>query len=92
MFRQHLDPDRGMLFVFASPRQLNFWMKNTLIPLDVLYFGANGNFLSSSTMMPCTTSECPTYGSVGEAQYALEVNAEFAEKHHVGSGWSFTQP
>jgi uncharacterized membrane protein (UPF0127 family) len=41
MYRSHLDPDAGMLFVFEEPRVQRFWMKNTLIPLDMIFIGAD---------------------------------------------------
>ncbi len=46
MFRKSLAPDRGMLFVYKKPQRAAFWMKNTLIPLDILYIGADGKVLS----------------------------------------------
>ncbi|PVM82061.1 DUF192 domain-containing protein [Caulobacter endophyticus] len=46
MFRKVLAPDRGMLFVYRKPQRAAFWMKNTLIPLDILYIGADGGILS----------------------------------------------
>ncbi|MDG2527944.1 DUF192 domain-containing protein [Caulobacter endophyticus] len=46
MFRKSLAPDRGMLFVYGKPRRAAFWMKNTLIPLDILYIGPDGRILS----------------------------------------------
>lgn len=88
MFREHLDADTGMLFEFDQERVLTFWMKNTVIPLDVLFFNASGQFLSVSTMTPCTVDPCPMYSSRGEAGYALEMNAGFAQKHRIGTGWT----
>lgn len=45
MFREELAPDAGMLFVHRRPKVANFWMKNTLIPLDMIWIGANGRVL-----------------------------------------------
>ena len=46
MFRKSLAPDRGMLFTYAKPQPAAFWMKNTLIPLDILYIAPSGKVLS----------------------------------------------
>ena len=46
MFRKSLAPDRGMLFDFKKPRDVYFWMRNTLIPLDIIYIKADGRVLS----------------------------------------------
>jgi len=46
MFRDSLAPDRGMLFTYAKPQPAAFWMKNTLIPLDIIYIAPNGRVLS----------------------------------------------
>ncbi|OYW99910.1 MAG: hypothetical protein B7Z12_17175 [Caulobacter vibrioides] len=46
MFRKSLAPDRGMLFTYKRPQPVAYWMKNTLIPLDILYIQANGRILS----------------------------------------------
>lgn len=87
MGRTELGEDRGMLFIFPDSRPLNFWMKNTLIPLDVLYFDAAGEFVSIRTMDPCTIDPCQGYPSDGSAKYALEVEAGFASREGVGEGW-----
>jgi uncharacterized protein len=46
MCRKALAPDRGMLFLFEQPDVLAFWMRNTLIPLDIIYIGADGRVVS----------------------------------------------
>lgn len=46
MFRKSLAPDRGMLFTYAKPQRVAYWMKNTLIPLDIIYIAPNGRILS----------------------------------------------
>jgi len=87
MFRKNLPRERGMLFVFEEERPLSFWMKNTLIPLDVLYFNASGTFVSAATMEPCAEDPCIEYPSEGSAQFALEVVSGFAEEWGLNSAW-----
>lgn len=91
MHREHLDTDAGMLFVFDQPQQLSFWMKNTLIPLDILYFDVEGNLVSSVTMTPCAADPCRGYSSGGAARYALEVNEGFVKAHGIGNGWTLVR-
>ena len=65
----------GMLFVFQVDSDGGFWMKNTLIPLDIVFFTAEGGFVDSLTMAPCTEDPCPTYRPGGTYRYALEAPA-----------------
>lgn len=62
----------GMLFVFERRSVVAFWMKDTLIPLDIAFFEADGSLVSVKSMTPCVETECPTYSSELPAQYALE--------------------
>lgn len=87
MFRQYLDNGSGMLFIFNEPQALAFWMKNTFLPLDILFFDGQGAFVSRTTMDPCDTEQCPTYPSEGMAKYALEVNRGEALTEQVVDGW-----
>ena len=87
MFREKLPEGKGMLFIFERPQRLSFWMKNTLIPLDVLFFDTHGKFVSAMTMEPCVEDLCQTYPSAAEAEFALEVPAGFTERHGIGEGW-----
>lgn len=77
--RTTLSASAGMLFVFPVEQPLQFWMKDTLIPLDIIYFNSNGSFNSvHKNVPPCklpkyTSSYCPTYPSDGAAQYVVEL-------------------
>lgn len=82
MFRKTLAVNSGMLFIFEQEQFLSFWMKNTLIPLDVLYLDPKAVIVDIQTMPPCSPEEeqCPSYTARGRAIYALEINAGEAEK------------
>ncbi|MDO5101658.1 MAG: DUF192 domain-containing protein [Lautropia sp.] len=71
MYRHSLDEGRGMLFVFDSPGQYCFWMKNTLIPLSIAFINERGTITDLADMAPQDErSHCPTKA----IRYALEVN------------------
>ena len=82
----------GMLFVLDHAQSVSFWMKNTLVPLDIVFFGVTGRFLSSTRMQPCLSDPCPLYASGGTAKYALEMPAGFLAKDNIGSGWLLLAP
>lgn len=87
MFREQMAPDRGMFFIFNAEYMQAFWMKNTLIPLDMLYFDKNLRLVSTqSNVPPCKADPCPSYPSSGPAQYVLELNAGTADKLGVKPG------
>ena len=87
MQRTSLGALDGMLFVFDAPGLHAFWMKDTLIPLDMLWLDASGKVVSiAESVPPCKTPECPTYPPRAAASYVLEVNAGFAKKHAVRVG------
>lgn len=82
MHRESLAENAGMLFVFSQESPLNFWMKNTLIPLDILYMDSAGVVVDIQTMYPqpgVPDSELRNYPSAAPAQHALEINAGLAE-------------
>ena len=87
MFRDEMPADQGMLFIFPNEAPRSFWMKNTRIPLDIMYFDKDLNMVSiSADTQPCRVSRCPSYPSVAPAKYVLELNAGTALVLGVGLG------
>jgi len=86
MNREYLEENSGMLFIFNDERTRSFWMKNTLIPLDIFFIDSDNTIVDIQTMQPCKNDPCKTYISKNPAMYALEVNAEFAEKNNIKAG------
>ena len=75
MFRDHLEEDHGMLFLFPVEARRSFWMRNTRIPLDIFYFDADRRLLNvAENARPCRSQSCPRYLSDGPARYVLELN------------------
>ncbi|MEG4453517.1 DUF192 domain-containing protein [Microcoleus sp. N9_A1] len=62
MYRTSLPDDRGMLFEFKSARQVNFWMKNCKISLDMIFLRNGVVEAIEVSAPPCTADPCPTYG------------------------------
>ena len=87
MERTELPAERGMLFVFQDDAPRAFWMKNTKIPLDILYFNAERQVVSvQHDVQPCHADPCPAYPSGAPARYVLELNAGEARRIGVTSG------
>jgi len=87
MYREFLDKDKGMLFIYSQERLLPFWMKNTLIPLDIIYIGADKKIVNIITnAQPCQKDPCPAYASLEPAQYVLEINGGLAESLGIKEG------
>jgi uncharacterized protein len=62
MYRTDLASDRGMLFIFSPPRPVSFWMKNTLIPLDMVFVSNGVVKHIGAQILPCEGDPCPSYG------------------------------
>src|SRR3989344_4236283 len=87
MNRVSLDENSGMFFVFPDEATRSFWMKNTLIPLDIIFISSKGQINEITTMSPCSENGiCPSYSSKSPAQLVLEINAGQAEKRNISPG------
>jgi uncharacterized protein len=89
MFRTSLAPDRGMLFVHPKPDLYNYWMYQTLIPLDIIWLGSNRDIVEIvENAQPCKTqaSKCERYGGHQISAYVLEIGGGMAKKYGLSVG------
>jgi len=88
MNRPTLSKFSGMLFIFPDEKIREFWMKDTLIPLEIIFIGTKGNINEITAMQPCAPDilNCPIYTSKDPARFAIEVNAGFAAKNLIIEG------
>lgn len=91
MFRPKMAANRGMLFLFKRERTPSFWMKNTLIPLDIIFLDSRGKVVDiSPDARPCTVDPCPQFIPKGPAAAVLELNSGSAAAHHLVAGAQIT--
>ncbi|MBC8132707.1 MAG: DUF192 domain-containing protein [Deltaproteobacteria bacterium] len=84
MYRNHMDADSGMLFVFEREAPLTFWMKNTLIPLDIIFIGSDRRIVG---IVENATPETETPRRVdGVSRYVLEIGGGLSRKLGVTPG------
>lgn len=89
MFIERLPEDTGMLFVFEKLQPLNFWMKNTVMPLAIGFFDQNGVLVNIQEMKVANSLmdlQPPTYGSRVPALFALEMSAGWFSRHQIKIG------
>ena len=87
MERQYLARDSGMLFIFPSEGVYPFWMKNTLIPLDIIWLDSNRSIVFiSRNSQPCGTGECPSINPGKSARYVLELNGGTSDRIGLKEG------
>lgn len=87
MFRQELAADQAMLFIFETPGVYKFWMKDTLIPLDIIWLDSEKQVVFiEPEAQPCFKENCPLFGPETLAQYVLEINGGLAEEFNIKAG------
>ena len=80
MYRENMDKDKGMFFIFDKEGLYPFWMKNTLIPLDIIWIDGNNKIVFiGENAQPCKTLICPITNSSVIAKYVLEINANISK-------------
>lgn len=87
MYREHLDLDKGMLFVFPEEGIYPFWMKNTKIHLDIIWIDADKRVVFiERDAVPCISESCPSITPDKEAMYVLELTAGTADRIGIQVG------
>jgi uncharacterized membrane protein (UPF0127 family) len=84
MYRTHLDDDKAMLFDFGKSGEITMWMKNTFIPLDMLFVGADGRIVNIARWT--TPQSLDVVASSGDALAVLEVNGGTADRIRARPG------
>ena len=87
MYRDRLEPGTGMLFLFPQDDFLAFWMKNTRIPLDMIFIDSQRRIVGiEENVPPCKFDPCPSYGPDAMSRYVLEVSGGVAKQHNLKAG------
>ena len=87
MHRDALRPGAGMLFFFPGDGAYSFWMKNTRIPLDIVWIDSSRRIVDvKHDVPPCVADPCPSYHPAGPARYVLEVAGGVAREHGLKAG------
>ena len=90
MYREAMAPDAGMLFVYETPRRAEFWMKNTLIPLDIIFADSEGRVMTvHENAIPGDLTPIPGGDGV---RFVLEINGGLARKVGIGVGSEMRHP
>jgi len=84
MYRESLCDDCGMLFIFEMEANYSFWMKNTLIPLDMVFIDSEMNVVDVLHAQPCITEKCPSYIPKSASLYVLETNINTFDNKTIG--------
>ena len=80
-------PDQvGMVFLFGEPTSTAFWMKDTLLPLDIAFWDSKGRIVATLTMTPCRTDSCPVYQPATTYVSSVEMNAGLLAAKGIKAG------
>ncbi len=93
MFRDHLDSNRGMLFIFPDAQHWTIWMKNTKIPLDLIWLNHKRTIIHIEPNVPgckSTGNDCRQYQPNHPASFVLELSAGTAQRLHLVKGTPLT--
>ena len=90
MHREYMPRYNGMLFIFEQPKTASFWMRNTLIPLDILFFDRAG-VLTHIHRNAIPLDETPIPGG-DNVQYVLEINAGLSDRLGIKEGFALQHP
>lgn len=89
MHRDSLPENEGMLFLLDDEEVVGFWMKDTLIPLDIIFIDKDWKIVNiRHSAQPCTAEPCESYFSDSPVRYVLEVNAGFTQRYGISEGAS----
>ena len=86
MRRQSLGENNGMLFIFDNEQIRNFWMKNTLMPLDMLFISKDLVIVDIIEAEPCKEDPCGIYSGKEAAKYVLELNKGYSVRKDINKG------
>jgi len=83
---ESLEENQGMLFVFSAQGNHTFWMKNTLIPLDMVWLNSDLEVVDISRAVPCKQDPCTIYSSKKPVMYVLEISGDLSDKFQILEG------
>ncbi len=86
MFRENLEENKWMLFIFDKPWRHGMWMRNTLIPLDIIRITTGYKVTDIIQATPCEEETCPTYKPRNDNLWAIEINSGIAQKLKLTTG------
>ena len=81
MFKENIDSNKGMLFIFDEEKEYSFWMKDTLFPLDIIWISQDKEVVFiGKNIQPCKEDRCKRISPDEKAKYVLEINAGIADE------------